>query len=92
MAFDFNCENVIDIKGLWHIYQPMGQVALKDINLTIKKGEFVALIGQNGSGKTTLIKHLNGLLKPSRGQVFVGGEEVVNQKVSEMAHYIGYVF
>lgn len=92
MPFDYNCENVIEIKDLWHIYQPMGQVALKNVNLTVKKGEFVALIGQNGSGKTTLIKHLNGLLKPTKGSVIVGGEEVTNQMVSDMAHYIGYVF
>lgn len=91
MAFNDNVENVIEIKGLYHQY-PMGEVALKDINLTVKKGEFVALIGQNGSGKTTLIKHLNGLLKPTSGSVKVGGEEVRDQKVSDMSHYIGYVF
>lgn len=92
MAFDINVENVVEVKDLWHVYQPMGHVALKNINLTIKKGEFVALIGQNGSGKTTLIKHLNGLLKPTSGSVRVGGEEVKDQLVSDMAHYIGYVF
>jgi len=92
MSFDCNCENVVDIKGLWYIYQPMGHVALKNIDLTIKKGEFVAIIGQNGSGKTTLIKNMNGLHKPTKGTVIIGGEHIRNQLVSDMAHYIGYVF
>lgn len=83
---------VVEVKNLWHIYQPMGEVALKNINLTIKKGEFVAIIGQNGSGKTTLIKHFNGLLKATKGEVIIGGKPIVNQKVSDMSHYIGYVF
>jgi len=92
MAFDENAEYIIDIQNLWHVYQPMGQVALKDVTLRVKKGEFVALIGQNGSGKTTLIKHMNGLLKATKGTVSIGGELVEKQKVSDMAHFIGYVF
>lgn len=92
MAFRDDCENVVDIQGLWHVYQPMGEVALKNVDLTIKKGDFVALIGQNGSGKTTLIKHMNGLLKATKGTVMVGGEHVKDQLVSDMARYIGYVF
>jgi len=92
MAFNCDCENVVDINGLWYIYQPMGHVALKNIDLTIKNGEFVAIIGQNGSGKTTLIKNMNGLHKPTKGNVIVGGEHIKNQLVSDMAHYIGYVF
>ena len=86
MAFDFNCENVIDIKGLWHIYQPMGQVALKDINLTIKKGEFVALIGQNGSGKTTLIKIWNGLLQPNFGTAMIDGTPIGTYTKSQVSY------
>ncbi len=92
MSFNCDCENVVDIRGLWYIYQPMEQVALKNIDLTIKNGEFVAIIGQNGSGKTTLIKNMNGLHKPTKGSVIVGGEHIKNQLVSDMAHYVGYVF
>ena len=91
-TFDLNAENVIEVKGLWYTYMPMEHVALKDINLTIKQREFVAVIGKNGSGKTTLIKHFNGLHKPTKGEVIVGGVPVVDQKVSALAHYIGYVF
>jgi energy-coupling factor transport system ATP-binding protein len=48
---------------------PKGNMALKDIDLTIYEGEFTAILGANGSGKTTLARHLNALLKPSRGRV-----------------------
>lgn len=83
---------VIEVKNLTHVYQPMGEVALKNVNLTVKEGEFIAIIGQNGSGKTTLIKHLNGLLKATKGEVIVGGKLITDQKVSDLAHFIGYVF
>lgn len=64
--------------------------ALDDVNLTINKGEFVAVIGVNGSGKSTLAKHLNGLLLPTEGSCYVDGIKVddsdniwkVRQKVS----------
>ncbi len=92
IGFDPEIENVVEVKDLVYTYQPMNHMALKHIDLTIKRQEFVAIIGQNGSGKTTLIKHLNGLHKPTSGQVLVGGTPVTSQKVSQLAHYIGYVF
>jgi energy-coupling factor transport system ATP-binding protein len=91
-TFDLNVENVIEVKDLWYTYMPMNHVALKGVDLEIKKQEFVAIIGQNGSGKTTLIKHFNGLYKPSKGEVSVGGVPIKNQKVSDLARFIGYVF
>ena len=71
---------------------PNGLEALKNINLTISRGEYVAFVGQNGSGKTTLVKHFNGLLKPTRGSVQVFGEETRDKKVSTLARKVGYVF
>jgi energy-coupling factor transporter ATP-binding protein EcfA2 len=71
---------------------PNGLEALKNINLTISRGEYVAIVGQNGSGKTTLVKHFNGLLKPTRGSVQVFGEETRDKKVSTLARKVGYVF
>jgi ABC-type cobalt transport system, ATPase component len=71
---------------------PNGLEALKHINLTISRGEYVAFVGQNGSGKTTLVKHFNGLLKPTRGSVQVFGEETRDKKVSTLARKVGYVF
>ena len=60
----------IVVQDLWYSYD--GEVtALRGIDLEIEDGDYVAVIGQNGSGKTTLVKHFNGLLKPTRGQVLV---------------------
>ena len=62
-----------------NLYYRPGTLSLQDpdilrgISLTINQGEFIAIIGENGSGKTTLIKHINGILLPSKGQVFVDG-------------------
>jgi len=59
---------VITIEKLWFTY-PDTITALRDINLTINEGEFIAVMGRNASGKTTLVKHLNGLLRPTKGRV-----------------------
>ena len=48
---------------------------LDDINIDVKKGEFIAILGQNGSGKSTFAKHLNALLLPNEGSVFINGED-----------------
>ncbi len=69
-----------------------GQPALQGINLTIGAGEFVALVGQNGAGKTTLAKHLNGLLKPTSGNVIVNGMNTSQYDTSHLSKTIGYVF
>ncbi len=55
---------------------PFEKTALKDINLTIHRGEFIGLIGHTGSGKSTLIQLLNGLVKPTTGKVYVDGKEL----------------
>ncbi|MEM3061519.1 MAG: ATP-binding cassette domain-containing protein [Candidatus Bathyarchaeia archaeon] len=83
---------MIEVKGLSYVYQPMGVVALQDIDLTIKDCEFVAIIGQNGSGKTTLVKHFNGLLKPTKGQVLIDGVDTKNESISRLSRKVGYVF
>jgi energy-coupling factor transport system ATP-binding protein len=82
---------IIDVRELHHIY-PTGTHALRGVSLKINPGEFVAIIGQNGSGKTTFVKHLNGLLKATQGEVLVNGVDVSTQKVSAMARIVGYCF
>jgi energy-coupling factor transport system ATP-binding protein len=84
-------EPVIEVKGLAHRY-PNGVVALEGVDLTVKRGEFLAVLGQNGSGKTTLVKHFNGLLKPSEGTALVGGEETTEQGLRQLGQTVGYVF
>ena len=65
---------------------------LKGISLEIRKGETVALVGKNGSGKTTLIKHLNGLLRPTKGEVIFQGETIRGKSPSDMAANVGLSF
>jgi len=79
-------------QDLWFAYEDSPVAALRGVSLTIGEGDFVALIGQNGSGKTTLAKHFNGLLRPTRGQVLLYGEDIRNRPVSTLARRVGYVF
>jgi|TARA_B100000315_G_C14583573_1_gene591756 energy-coupling factor transport system ATP-binding protein len=71
---------------------PQGQPALRDINLSIKTGELVAILGGNGAGKSTLVRHINGLLKPTRGTVTVFGNNTRKASVAEISRRVGIVF
>ena len=85
-------EEIIKVSDLTFAYDD-GTVALEDINITIHKGDFVALIGQNGCGKTTLSKCLNGILKITKGEIVVGGLHVEQRpKIKDLVKNIGYVF
>ncbi|WP_050615179.1 betaine/proline/choline family ABC transporter ATP-binding protein [Bacillus testis] len=68
-----------------------GKRAVDHINLDIKKGEFVCFIGPSGCGKTTTMKMINRLIKPSEGQIFVDGKNVMESNVVELRRSIGYV-
>jgi energy-coupling factor transport system ATP-binding protein len=81
----------IEIKDL-HFTYPSGLEALRGITLGIESGEQVAIVGQNGAGKTTLVKHLNGLLQPTRGQVLIGDWDTAKSSVAKLARRVGYVF
>jgi len=81
---------MIEVRNLWHIYEGR-KVALRGINITLGN-EIVALVGPNGSGKTTLAKHLNGLLKPTKGEVLVDGKNTKEHSVAELSRLVGYVF
>jgi energy-coupling factor transport system ATP-binding protein len=82
---------LIEMKDVSFCY-PNGRPVLKQVNLTVNAGDFVALMGQNGAGKTTLAKHLNGLLKPNSGQVLVEGLDTKNESIAHLATRVGYVF
>jgi energy-coupling factor transport system ATP-binding protein len=81
----------IELKNLRHVY-PTGDEALKGVSLEISGTSPVAIIGQNGSGKTTLVKHFNGILRPSSGQVLVDGEDIKSRSTAKWAKEVGYVF
>jgi energy-coupling factor transport system ATP-binding protein len=82
---------MIEVKDLYFTY-PTGVEALKGINLTIDDGEFLAIMGQNGAGKTTLVKHFNGLLKPTEGEILVDGVSTRDVSVAQLAKTVGFVF
>ena len=83
-------DEVIGIENLTFTY-PDGQQALTGINLTISRGESIALIGPNGAGKSTLLLHLNGILN-SDGQVKVYFQPVVEKNLKEVRRKVGLVF
>jgi energy-coupling factor transport system ATP-binding protein len=84
-------EVVVSVRGLSHVYQD-GTRAVHDVDLEIRRGEFVGILGPNGSGKTTLVKHLNGLLKPTEGSVTVAGLDTREATIAEMAQAVGFIF
>ena len=84
-------ELLIDIENLEHIY-PNGKTAISGINLKVRQGEFLAILGHNGCGKTTLVKHINALLHPTNGKVNVCGMDTTRHSIFEIGKEIGYVF
>lgn len=89
-------EVYIRVRGLTYIYNPgsaQEQVALKDINLDIYKGEFLALVGANASGKSTLARHFNALLTPTAGSVTVDGMDTAKvEHIWDIRQRVGMVF
>jgi len=88
---------IIQTKQLSHVYSegtPFRREALRQVDFHANEGEFLAIIGHTGSGKSTLVQHLNGLLKPSSGQVLLQGEDIWrNPKATrEVRFQVGLVF
>lgn len=87
----------IHIKNITHIYNKglaFESIALKDVSLDIEDGQLVCIIGHTGSGKSTLIQHLNGLLKPESGNIFINDVDITEPKISmiDIRKKIGIVF
>jgi energy-coupling factor transport system ATP-binding protein len=88
---------IIEIKDLNYVYgpgTPFEIKALNNINLQIEEGDFIGLIGHTGSGKSTLVQHLNGLMKPTSGDIFVEGENIVKKEANLklLRQKVGLVF
>ena len=92
-----NLEPILQVKDLNYIYSagtPFEHKALENVSFTLNRGEFVGVIGHTGSGKSTLMQQLNGLLKPTSGQVILDGVEIwSDKKITRQARFrVGLVF
>ena len=88
---------ILEIKNLNHIYSagtPFEHVALKDVSFSVERGEFIGVIGHTGSGKSTLMQHMNGLLKPTSGEVLLDGKDIwSDKKLTRQSRFrVGLVF
>ncbi len=88
---------IISTEGLTYVYgegTPFVKQAITDVNINIEENKLYALIGHTGSGKSTLVQHLNGLVKPTAGKVFVDGEDIWAQpkKIRSVRFKVGLVF
>lgn len=88
---------ILETKDLRHVYSagtPFEHTALDGVSLSIFPGEFLGIIGHTGSGKSTLIQHLNALLRPTSGQVLLGGEDIWKDKhfTRQTRFRVGLVF
>ena len=88
---------ILEIKNLNHVYSagtPFEHVALKDVSFAVDRGEFIGVIGHTGSGKSTLMQHLNGLLKPTSGEILLDGKDIwSDKKLTRQSRFrVGLVF
>ena len=88
---------ILEIKNLNHIYSagtPFEHVALKDVSFAVERGEFIGVIGHTGSGKSTLMQHMNGLLKPTSGEILLDGQNIwSDKKLTRQSRFrVGLVF
>ncbi len=89
--------SILEVKNLTHTYEgnsPFINDAVSNISFKIEKGEIIGIIGHTGSGKSTLVQHLNGLLKPTEGEVFIEGENIWNnpREIRKVRSQVGLVF
>ena len=88
---------ILQVQNLGHIYSagtPFEHVALENVSFSIERGEFIGVIGHTGSGKSTLMQHLNGLLKPTSGNVLLDGQDIwSDKKLTRQSRFrVGLVF
>ena len=83
------------VENIFYTYQkntPFESEALHDVDITIEKGSFTGIIGHTGCGKSTLVQHLNGLLRPEQGSIYVDGELMTDENIRRLRKKVGLVF
>ena len=90
-------EPILEVKHLTHTYgvgTPFERSAVEDMSFEVERGEFLGIIGHTGSGQSTLIQHLNGLLKPTSGQILLNGQDIWEdpKKIRSVRFQVGLVF
>ena len=90
-------EPILQVRNLNHLYSagtPFEHKALEDVSFSVERGEFIGIIGHTGSGKSTLMQHLNGLLKPTSGDILLDGKSIWADKAStrQARFRVGLVF
>ena len=90
-------EPILQVKNLNHLYSagtPFEHKALEEVSFSVNRGEFIGIIGHTGSGKSTLMQHLNGLLKPTSGEILLDGKSIWADKAStrQARFRVGLVF
>ena len=88
---DKNTLPLIMVHNADYVYSN-GTVALKQVSLNINKGELIAIMGQNGAGKTTLIRTFNGLIRPTKGSIFIEGENIESKTIATISKKVGIIF
>lgn len=83
---------IIELKNVSYIYASSKTKALDNINIEIYPGEKIAILGANGAGKSTVFKNLNGILKPSSGEVLIKGERISKKTIIKVRQTVGIVF
>lgn len=89
--------SVLEVKNLTHTYSgntPFVNDAVSGVSFAVEKGEIIGIIGHTGSGKSTLVQHLNGLLKPTEGEIFIDGENIWDnpKEIRKIRSKVGLVF
>ena len=90
-------EPILQVKDISYIYSagtPFEHKALEHVSFSVERGEFIGIIGHTGSGKSTLMQHLNGLLKPTEGQILLDGKDIwSDKKLTRQSRFrVGLVF
>jgi ABC-type lipoprotein export system ATPase subunit len=98
LSFGTAAQNLIEAEGLWKVFKRGNEevIALRDVNLSVKKGDFVVIVGPSGSGKSTLLHLLGGVDRPSAGKLSVNNTDLINANDASLTRFrrdnIGFVF